>query len=634
MNSTLSGRTSENRKIKNKPDCGGSWFSLALVAEGMRKTRVMAMLMGITLWLSAFLAPLMLVSEYSGSRILYGPVQINPLILLSFMIFAPFLTLYIFEFLNSRAGSDLYHAFPVRRQKLAISFLAAVAFWLLIILSVSALITLTMSALLQRRLDLDTSHVLICFLQMLAASLLVEMSVFTAMSVTGTLLTNIVTALALIFVPRFLIMVSGNMITDLVPMLSMEQLPAFFQSGNNTVTGVVFNVFRGEGMEGLYERSSLIYTACAAVLYMAAGVFLFVKRPSQTAGRPALGEGLQAVIRALIAFVITTPVVINIAAARFGVEYYLGISSIVVILAYFLTAFGSMYVYEFVSARRVLNFKRFLKGVALVLVLDLLWGGAGTLAAKHYAKERIPEDQIASVSFPGDHYPRLSAVFEGVVEGGGQSYLSLKMKDHIFSAEELLRIVSVRHSQRAQGVEPDEVVTLIGDGQEDTKEKGTELYQLDTDIQLKDGKTLRRNLVFMSEDLRLFWEDLARSKDGVSLLELPDPYELNGLWAEPYNEVSFTEAYETYRKELRKIEPERWLEILGDRASYEGRKLLFSVNVGQAYYDGTLPVTEDFPETGKVMDRLHQEQAEEKAEGQTEGLSEEQTEEQTEGIRR
>ena len=87
-------------------------FDGALIMEGLRRTRTLALIMGILAWTAAVLVPVMRGGYGPQTPVLYGPVQINPVLLLCVPVFAPFLTMKAFDFLNSRAGSDMFHSFP------------------------------------------------------------------------------------------------------------------------------------------------------------------------------------------------------------------------------------------------------------------------------------------------------------------------------------------------------------------------------------------------------------------------------------------------------------------------------------------------------------------------------------------
>ncbi len=153
-------------------------FDRALIAEGMRRIRTLALIMGILVWTAAALVPVMRGGYGPQTPVLSGPVQINPVLLLCIPVFAPFLTMKAFDFLNSRAGSDLFHSFPVKRQSLAASFLTAVSLWLAVIIGLSILISMASCAIMRSSVTLDTSHLGLWFLQLLAGSLLVFMRVF------------------------------------------------------------------------------------------------------------------------------------------------------------------------------------------------------------------------------------------------------------------------------------------------------------------------------------------------------------------------------------------------------------------------------------------------------------------------
>ena len=589
-------------------------FDGAVIREGLRRTMTLSMIMGIILWTGAVLFPFMREGGPNGP-VLYGPLQINPLLALSFMIYAPFLTLKAFDFLNSRAGSDLFHSWPVKRRSIAAGFLTAVALWLAVLIAVSMLVSMAVCGFRDSAILLDRSRFGICFLQMLAASILVEMSVFLAMTVTGTLLTNIVTALGLIFLPSFLIAMAAEMLTDRIPMLSTEHLPLFFTGRLNIATGFVFDyllqgMFRSGNGGVLYYFPSVPYTFLLAAAYALIGCVLFVRRPSETAGRPALGARLQCVIRIGIGFLISVPAASAIGSSNSGTDA----ADFAGLLAVFLTAFAAMFVYEYLSARRLLPVKQLLGGILAILLLDALWIGAGSLAAKFYSRERIEADQIESVAFCEDDRYAAGVIF-GTEEGYRQDYWGTLIRHVSVSDGKILQMVARRHEQtvRFNGIRDElsgldgirtEDITVYGK-EEDVFITAPECWRMDCRIRFRNGKEIFRGIFFTRKDIRAIWE-AALSQIGSELLKLPEWSELQDIhtgynYGENLYGWELHDVYETYGEELSGKTPQEWFRILTDENSYGGELIHFNVLRDGRWFYGCLPLTKDFPEALKLL---------------------------------
>ena len=582
----------------------------AMIAEGMRRTRTLALIMGSVVWAAAILVPLMRIGSYDAAvrPVLYGPIQINPLLLLSFTVFAPILTLKAFDFLDSRAGSDLFHSMPVKRRTLAANFLAAESIWLVIIIGGSMLLSSVCCKILYRSITLDTTYLWICFLQMLAASVLVEMSVFLAMTVTGTFLTNIVTALGLIFVPRILIIAAGEMLSQLVPMISTRHLPLLFTNRLNIVTGLVFGALQGRSFYGeagpLYYAPSVLYTFLLAAVYAAAGCVLFVRRPSETAGCSALGEKLQSVIRIGIGFIISIPAAMAVCT---GFPLYDGtsaISELTILVTVLLAAFGSMFLYEYLSAHRLLTWKKLMTGILVILLLDAVWIAGGRLMARICSSERIETDQIESVTFPETGYMSPSHLFSDI-SGYDQSWWGEDLSGLPMTGEEIRKIVSLRHDQTAGETElRDEVEILDGtNAAEVSSDIYHEHYNIETRIRLKGGKEVYRYLEFTGNDLAEIW-NAAAPEIGDYMTHLPDLNELFSLWWEDMYGEELAPVYECYGKELNAMDAENWISILEDPASYESDVLRMIIVRDGNYLGAALPITEDFPKTQKLLRKM------------------------------
>lgn len=572
---------------------------MKLIREGLHRTRTMALLMAALAWAAAFLR---LFSVYANkeviSRSTYSVIQANPLLLLSFMIFAPFLTLQIFSYLNSRAGSDLYHASPLRRKDMALSFFAAVMLWIVLIIVGSILISGVCGAAFKEKLELDMSHALIWALQLIAASFLVAAATFLAMTVTGTLLTNIAVALLIIFLPRLIMFEGITNIGTAVPLLDTSALPDIVTGKLNTAFSVVVYALVNdrEISKVVYQMTSCIYTFLLGTVYLLIGLRLYEKRPSEAAGQPALSGRMQGFVRCAIGFIFTFPAVSMVVLKILGSDNML--ATPVDILIWYLLSLGAMIVYEFVTVRRLPKLKTLLRGFAIILILHLLWCSAVLLIEKHYESERVDAEQIESVSFTGPYYNLPDSYLTWVAEDT-QSWFGTVIRDVELQDDQLAEIVSQTHEKTAKTMHVQEQEQVISAPEDQT-------LWLYVSIRLKGGKTLKRHLEFAGGDLKTVWEVFARSEEGKTLTALPALSELQDVYsANREDRSALKKAYEMYREEVRNLTPEEFMEILLNGESFDGDRIGFA-----CYFDemtmlyGSLPVTEKFPKTQALLDKI------------------------------
>lgn len=613
------------KKMKPKASCRGGFLSGALILEGMRRTKYLAFVMIAVTWAAAVLIPLRYVAEAKNS-LMYNPgfiptqfgfLQLNPLLLMSFMAYAPFLTLMAFGFLNNRSGSDMFHASYVRRPAVAASFYISVAAWIVITISGGMGITLLMTYCFRSLIRFSAAHMVPCFIQLLVCSLLVEGSVLIAMALTGTVLTNLTAALLIIFFPQMFVTIAKATLLSLVPMLCSGHLSLLLEGRLNSVTGIVFSITREAGARNiLYKPYSIGYTACIAVLYAAAGVFLYVKRPSETAGRPAASEKLQSILRTLISFVIAAPFLVGASSLLknliWGGTKLTGngdLSNMVFgMVISLLASIGSIVAYELVTSRRMPGWRRFGKSILVLACLCLIWICAALGTVVHFRGESIPEDQIKSVSFSGQGGDITNYYLSINTSGYDQSYWGIGLGKATLSGRDFGQVVSMRAYEAAQEVVP-------GSEGKITVYEGSNEYLdgyldggIPTKITMKNGRTIYRNLKFTVKDIKRIWNYYAGSEDGKTMLNIPEYKKLNSCWSGRYinnDSLVYEHTYETFREELRKTDALRLAELLEDKKAYEKNPVLqFTAMEGIYYVGGSVPVTrKDFPETRALLDK-------------------------------
>lgn len=296
-------------------------FSVALFWEGVRQTRLIGILFAVLLALQILLVTILptisVVTDehYSPDihtvRVVSG-LDVAPLMLCVFCIVAPVLTLYLFRFLSRREQSDFYHSLCVCRPCLFLSFFAAVAFWLLCYLLLAAALGLLCAALCSAYLSLLVSQYLLYLLALTVAALAVSAGICLAVSVTGTVFSNLVLSALVLFLPQFFLFLTARAVVSCLPILSAEHYLLFSLSDLNIITRLTFclprDLLLGEGVAetvGFLTAPTLapiLYTLGLCLCYLVLACLLFSRRKSEISTLSAPSRKLQAVYRTLFTF--------------------------------------------------------------------------------------------------------------------------------------------------------------------------------------------------------------------------------------------------------------------------------------------------------------------------------------------
>ncbi len=292
-----------------------SLFSLRLYLDGIKQLRIMGVLFTALTAIVAVISPLMAYLNYLDARSYeyYMPSQttvncwdMNPLIILLFCAMAPLMTLYLFSFLNKRESADFYHAIPETRQCLFLSFFGSVMTWVFIILTVSTGVAVFFHAIFPQLYLVNYASVFYTCLNCFAGSLFIAAAVAIAMSLTGTVFTNLLVALILIFFPRLLIELAVAGVRTAFPLVNGLTFAPALDASYNVPVGFIFSLFFGSRMElPLTQWESGVYTLAVGLVYTAIALVLFVRRSSESAGRSAPSARLQTLFRVLVGFVIS-----------------------------------------------------------------------------------------------------------------------------------------------------------------------------------------------------------------------------------------------------------------------------------------------------------------------------------------
>lgn len=295
--------------LKNK-----HWFSFSLFREGLRQLRLITALFSLLAAAYGILSIVNIWVNYSTYAnpesfipILRTMPEAQPLLLISFCVVTPILTLYMFRFLNSRRDCDFYHALPDNRICLFNSFFAAILVSVMIYMAVCILSVGISSLVFSAWVTLDWSSVFQYAIHLFAASFYVAAFVSIAMAVTGTLISNLIVSGLLIFGPRLILIAVSSVVLSHLPLIPDNYQRALLSNNYNIVNGMVF------GILGNNYSYSIVLTSAAAFWYtMAMGLvltviaaILFYRRKSEAAGQSAPNRILGAIYRLSIAYMIS-----------------------------------------------------------------------------------------------------------------------------------------------------------------------------------------------------------------------------------------------------------------------------------------------------------------------------------------
>lgn len=277
-------------------------FDLKLYREGIRSLKSFGII--ATVILTAF--PLFTIADeifdssngVEISKQYVSAYSLNPLLMVLFCIVAPLMTIMLFNFTTNRAASDFYFSVPKLRTTLYFTFFASIISWVGIILLFSVGIPLVLSFVFYKFIAYNLLASLIYVIQLIISCVYVIAACLIAISVTGTVFSNIAVALILIFAPRIFITVLVNCGMDGLHYASATETFSLLRYDVNLPVGFVLNAFGGMGANCFGEGIvPIIYTAIFGIAYLIIGAVLFNRRNSEAASKAAATDKLRAIFR-------------------------------------------------------------------------------------------------------------------------------------------------------------------------------------------------------------------------------------------------------------------------------------------------------------------------------------------------
>ncbi len=357
-----------------------TFFSPRLFREGVRQLKIPGIILAVFYTLMAIVIPTETITDALSRTYEYGSsswpasaavdpeitgfYDMFPVLDLTFFLAVPFMVFWLFHFLTSRRNSDFYHALPVSSVCLTVSLFASVMAWAAGVLLLQTVVGTVIHAAYPTVFTVSYGSVLRGVLGKLAVGLMSGGYALLGMALTGTVMSNLVTAVLLPYLPLCGLVIVGDRLYDAYSssifkteggLKSNTALLSFINNFEDFLQLNLMNLFD----EPTYTAAQIVYTFLGGLAVLALAVFVLKRRKSEIAGKPAVNRAVHTAIR--------------IAGTLFilwflgGTFISGGLSLFVVVLA--LVAY---FAYELITTRRWYNLLRSLVWLPLVAVLYFL----------------------------------------------------------------------------------------------------------------------------------------------------------------------------------------------------------------------------------------------------------------------
>lgn len=523
------------------------FFDLRLFLEGLRQLRLIGLAGMLALVLEAIFIPLDRIGYYAGNPITLSGFDAHPFLILTFVLLAPLMTLTLFQFLNKRPSSDLYHSLPNTRLCLFVSFFAAIFAWIAAIAVVSTLLELFLFTLVANT-SVSLTSMMLYLAGCLAGTLLVMAGIAVAMCVTGTFFTNLVVSLLILFAPRMIILLVTEELSSLLPVLVSGQVFPFFDTSWNVVTNLVFYPFMSHS-QGLFTSfAGVIYTLVLGLLYTVLAAWLFCRRKSEIAGKAAPNRWLQALYRLTLAMLICLFPTLELANRLLSRNSLFSSDPLVFVLLYVI-AIAVYLLYELFTTRKWRNLLRSLPALGLLVFLNgLLVGG---IAAGYFTilNSSLDPEKVVSVQ---------------LVDRAANEYYSGRTSDIQHTSPDLIkRLTDTLDRHLADIRATGDVNERQGDYHYETTRQQQVIFHLD-------GRTITRRLFLKEEDFRFIGQELEKNEAyRQAYLQIPEDAELSVSYG--FDRAMEKELLDVLRREVASLDFADWYSSLQMNQEYYGK---------------------------------------------------------------
>ena len=392
------------------------FFSRELWWQGVKKIRVPGIAMAITIIVINLLFPVLAAGndasrmEYFGMSGGEPTIQISTVeafsefapLLVSAMAFAPLLAFVMFSYLNDRGKSDFYHSIPQTRLCVFVSLSAAIMTWVVGVLLASTSLNLLLWQMAKYHVVVlgDALYFMLC--SIIGALFTMTIAIL-AMTLTGTLVSNLFVAVVLLLFVRIIALEMNEFLYDLIPVYDFDRSWLCIFSFENYLPWALLQGVFGSRYHPLVEGGAaaiLLYTVGITLALLVLAAYLYHSRRSEMANKSAPNRYLQFAYRSAVTLPILLFCVMDIVWSGLDEVHLIWI--VIALVVYLL--------YELATTKRIKTMLRTIPMFfALIGVCALIIGGMylGKLAVSLDTpnKDRVESISISTSSRVDTYYP-------------------------------------------------------------------------------------------------------------------------------------------------------------------------------------------------------------------------------------
>lgn len=425
------------------------FFSPVLMLEGIKQTKVVGICFAVISVLASCGYPLLRLISYASMD--YDTLKAQPYFTIDIATFSMpiFLIQYImpivmifllFNFMNIRKASDFYHSIPLSKTCVYLTYTVTALIWSIVTVVVSTLLSFTIYAL-SLKTVINIEFVWPTIISSIILAMLVASIALLAKGLSGTIFTNIIITLIIMFLPRVIILLYTTAINTSVKITDVS-----FMSLTDIYNNIIFapfiynNSFLIEKTTPILNASTQWYSLILAIIYFVIGFFIHKFRKSESAGKSAAYKGVQPVVRILIGSI---PLLLISFSLACGLEVYTEfwlIGILVSLLAYFL--------YELITTKSA---KKLLISIPFYLIAILANAIfiIACVSERNFILNDIPEpSEISSVSISYNN-DYLNIVYIN------DNYYKYKTKNIKFDDKELIKCMQSSLIETVEKVKED-----------------------------------------------------------------------------------------------------------------------------------------------------------------------------------
>lgn len=373
-------------------------FNPKLYKDGLRQLKMQGVVLLILSMMTTAIPTiiqLIEIRQYQYEELMHYATHTGMhLSLMAFMFVGSYILTYcVFRYLNKRSASDIYDSLPNTRACTFISLACAVLTWIGVIVFVNIALQFSLSYLFNGG-HMAVGGTLKYFVFYLLSSAVVAASTMFGMSLTGTAFTNFVASGLTLCLPRAVITLFEVMAVLAGQIVTLKSMPGVFSPANNFVIAMPFSWLLNYDFDYVLDRwQGYVYTFVLFALVLVLALYSFIKRKSETAGKPSAGKVTQVFFRCSLSFPFLA-MFFGVSVSSIYEEYYGDISYCVVLMTIAIAVF---FLYEILTSKSLKSMFRSIPSFLVIVVVSALITYLGVLCGNQLRKQVPSADKVEYV---------------------------------------------------------------------------------------------------------------------------------------------------------------------------------------------------------------------------------------------